>query len=373
MTTKRDYYDILGVSRSANEAEIKKAFKRLAMKHHPDRNQGNKDSEEKFKEAREAYEILSNSQKRSAYDQFGHAGVNQQAGFGGGFNFDDVFGDLGDVFGDIFGGGRRRRSHQGHPGADLRYELSITLEEAVFGVTKQIEIPTWVACKSCGGSGAKKGSKPVNCAECGGTGQIRLQQGFFSVQQTCPHCRGEGKIISDPCTSCHGQGRKQETKNLAVKIPAGIDSGDRIRLAGEGEAGMHGGPTGDLYVDIHVEAHSIFVRKGGDLYCEVPVDFVMIALGGELEVPTLDGRINLKIPAETQSGKLFRLRGKGVKSVRGGITGDILCRVLVETPIKLDKHQKAKLEEFRKLLNEDKVDHSPKAKSWLDSIKDFFK
>jgi molecular chaperone DnaJ len=370
--SKRDYYEVLGISRSASEVEIKKAFRRLAMKYHPDRNPGDETAEHKFKEIKEAYEVLSNGQKRSAYDQFGHAGVDQSAGFGGGgFNFDDIFGDMGDIFGDIFGGKRRSASYA-QEGADLHYRVTITLEEVVKGVTKKIKVPTMILCKECNGSGAKKGTSPTTCPECDGAGQIYLQQGFFSVQQTCPRCHGQGKLITDPCPGCLGQGRQQYTKTLSVKIPAGVDTGDRIRLAGEGEAGLHGGPAGDLYVEIQVKEHSIFKRQENDLYCEIPVSFATAAIGGEIEVPTLDGRLKLKIPAETQTNKLFRLRGKGIKSVRGASRGDILCRVIVETPVKLDKKQKALIMELEKLLLQNKDKHNPKSDSWLSNIKKFF-
>jgi molecular chaperone DnaJ len=373
--SKRDYYEVLGVQKNASEAEIKKAFKRLAMKHHPDRNQDNQDeSEVKFKEAKEAYDILSDSQKRAAYDQFGHAGVDQSAGMGGGHgggSFSDVFGD---VFGDIFGGGGGG-SHGGqrvYRGADLRYNLTLDLEEAVRGNSVNIRVPTYVSCEPCGGSGAKKGTTPVTCTTCGGHGQVRMQQGFFSLQQTCPRCHGNGKMISDPCNTCKGEGRVQKNKTLSVKVPPGVDNGDRIRLSGEGEAGENGGPAGDLYVQISVREHKIFQRDGSDLYCDVPIDIAAASLGGELDVPTLNGRVKLKIPAETQTGKMFRLRGKGVKSVRATSTGDLMCRVTIETPVNLTKRQKELLEEFDKSLKEDKKDHSPKASSWLSGVKKFF-
>ncbi len=375
--SKRDYYEVLGVDKNATEAEIKKAYKRVAMKHHPDRNPDNKESEEKFKEANEAYSILSDAEKKAAYDQFGHAGVEGAGmgagGFGaGGASFSDIFGD---VFGDIFGGGRQggaRGSSRAYRGDDLQYNLELDLEEAVAGTKVDIRIPTHVACKACDGTGAKKGTTPTTCTTCGGVGQVRMQQGFFSLQQTCPRCHGRGKMITDPCGSCHGQGRTQEHKTLSVKIPAGVDSGDRIRLSGEGEAGEHGGPAGDLFVHVSVRPHKIFERDGTDLFCEVPINMTLAALGGELEVPTLNGRVKLKIPAETQSGKLFRLRGKGVKSVRGGQQGDLLCRVLVETPVNLTKKQKELLMLFNQSLSEDKVEHSPRSASWLDGVKKFF-
>lgn len=371
--SKRDYYEVLGVQKDADAAELKKAYRRVAMKFHPDRNPDDPKAEEKFKEANEAYEVLSDDNKRAAYDRFGHAGVDGQGGMGGGAggagfgNFSDIFGD---VFGDIFGGGGR--SGRGGParGSDLRYNLELSLEDAVKGTSVQIKVPTLVSCKTCDGSGAKAGSKPVTCTTCGGHGQVRMQQGFFSVQQTCPTCRGRGTIISDPCRSCNGQGRVEETKTLQVKVPAGVDTGDRIRLSGEGEAGTDGGPSGDLYVQVHVREHHIFKRDGADLYCEVPIDFVDAALGGELEVPTLDGRVKLKVPAETQTGKLFKLRGKGVTPVRGGGVGDLLCRVVVETPVGLTSKQKDLLKEFQATMKGGK--YSPKQSSWFDGVKKFF-
>ncbi len=368
---KRDYYEVLGVSKDVDAAELKKAYRRVAMKFHPDRNPDDPSAEEKFKEANEAYEILSDENKRASYDRFGHAGVDGQSGMGGsggfgGGSFSDIFGD---VFGDIFGGSRGGRGGPAR-GSDLRYNLELNLEDAVKGTSVQIKVPTLVSCKSCDGSGAKAGSKPVTCTTCGGHGQVRMQQGFFSVQQTCPTCRGRGTIIADPCRSCNGQGRVEETKTLQVKVPAGVDTGDRIRLSGEGEAGDAGGPPGDLYVQVHVREHAIFKRDGADLYCEVPIDFVDAALGGELEVPTLDGRVKLKVPAETQTGKLFKLRGKGVTPVRGGGVGDLLCRVVVETPVNLTGKQKELLKEFQNTMKGGK--YSPKQSSWFDGVKKFF-
>ena len=372
MANKKDYYDVLGVSRNVDEAELKKAYRRYAMKYHPDRNQGDVKAEDKFKEAKEAYDVLSNSQKRAAYDQFGHAGVDNSAAGHGGFSgagagFGDIFGD---VFGDIFGGGQGgTRANQG---VDLRYNLELPLEQAVAGTTVKIRIPKMAACETCKGSGAKKGSTPVDCSTCGGVGQVRMQQGFFSVQQTCPQCRGAGKIITDPCSTCRGQGRVQDTKTISVKVPEGVDNGDRIRLAGEGEIAENNGPSGDLYVHISVKEHPIFVRDDTDLYCEVPISFATAALGGELEVPTLDGKVKLKIPLETQSGKLFRLRSKGVRSVRSSTKGDLLCRVIVETPVKLDRNQKELLHQFEQSMLSQGTKNSPQANSWMDGVKRFF-
>jgi len=367
---KRDYYEVLGLNRGASEDEIKKAYRRLAMKHHPDRNPDDLSSEEKFKEASEAYEILANGEKREAYDRFGHAGVDAAGGVGGGFDgsFSDIFSD---VFGDIFGGARPGRSGV-QRGADLRYSLDLQLEQAVSGDSVEVGIPVLAACEDCDGSGAKPGTSPTTCPDCGGSGQIRVAQGFFSLQQTCPRCRGAGKVITDPCRTCGGGGRVEKRKTLSVKIPAGVDTGDRIRLAGEGEAGLHGGPPGDLYVQIEVREHPIFQREGKHLYCDAPISFVDATLGGELEVPTLDGRVKLKIPPETQTGKMFRLRGKGVAPVRGGSVGDLLCRVLVETPVKLDDAQKELLREFKKSLESGGSKHSPKESRWFKGVKNFF-
>ena len=369
--SKRDYYEVLGVNRDADESDLKKAYRRLAMKYHPDRNPDAPDAEEKFKEASEAYEILTDPQKRQAYDQFGHAGVDpSQGGGAGGFNFEGNFGDIfGDVFGDIFGGSRGQRGGPGR-GSDLRYNLQLDLEQAVHGDTVEIRIPVLTGCEDCDGSGAAPGTSPSTCPDCNGMGQVRVSQGFFSLQQTCPRCRGQGRIVTDPCRSCGGAGRKEKRKTLSVKIPSGVDTGDRIRLTGEGEAGVAGGPPGDLYVQVEVREHPIFVREGRHLYCEVPISFPDAALGGELEVPTLDGRVKLKVPAETQTGKVFRLRGKGVTEVRGGGVGDLLCKVVVETPVKLTDRQKELLDELKSSLSgSDK--HSPREKSWFDGVKDF--
>lgn len=369
MADKADFYETLGVNRNASEAEIKKAYRKMAMKYHPDRNPDDKNAEAQFKQVKEAYEILSDSQKRAAYDQFGHAGVDpSMAGAGGpggagGFGF----GDLGDLFGDIFGGGGgpQRDSR----GSDLGYRLELSLEEAVHGADKQIKIPTMESCDTCDGSGAAKGSKAKDCGTCHGRGQVHLQQGFLTIQQTCPHCRGQGKIISDPCKSCHGEGRKRKQATLSVKVPAGVDNGDRIRLSGKGEAGSRGAPAGDLYIEVTVKPHDIFHREGENLLCEVPVSFVTLALGGNIDVPTLHGRVNLKVPAETQSGSNFRLRGKGITSARDGHTGDLICRVMAETPIKLSSEQKKLLKSLQTTL--DKGKHNPRADKWLASMKKF--
>ncbi|MBD3585012.1 molecular chaperone DnaJ [Salinimonas sp. HHU 13199] len=369
--SKRDYYEVLGVDKSAGARDIKKAYKKLAMKYHPDRTQGDKALEDKFKEIQEAYEILTDDQKRAAYDQYGHAGVDPNrggAGFGGGADFGDIFGD---VFGDIFGGGRGRQS-RARQGADLRYNLELSLEEAVRGKDVEIRVPTLVECEVCHGSGAKKGTSPTTCPTCHGNGQVQMRQGFFAVQQTCPTCSGRGKIISDPCNSCRGQGRTEKTKTLSVKIPAGVDTGDRIRLNGEGEAGEAGAPAGDLYVQVHVRQHDIFSRDGNNLYCEVPLSFTTAALGGELQVPTLDGKVKLKVSPETQTGRMFRLRGKGVKSVRNGMVGDLMCKVVVETPVNLSSKQKDLLKELDESMGGAKSKHSPKEQGFFDGVKKFF-
>ena len=347
---KRDYYEVLGVDREASSEDLKKAYRRLAMKFHPDRQSTDPKAEEKFKEASEAYEILNDEEKRAAYDRFGHAGVDPNQGGASGFegSFSDIFGD---VFGDIFGGSRGRSDGVSR-GSDLRYNLNLTLEQAVGGDTIEIKIPVMTACADCDGTGCAPGSPPTTCPDCNGTGQIRVSQGFFSLQQTCPRCRGQGRIITDPCRSCGGSGRVEKSKTLSVKVPAGVDNGDRIRLTGEGEAGLRGGPPGDLYVQVEVKDHPIFVRDGRHLYCEVPISFPDAALGGQMEVPTLDGRVNLKIPKETQTGKVFRLRGKGVTQVRGGGVGDLLCKVQIETPVELTQQQKELLQQFKESLGE---------------------
>jgi molecular chaperone DnaJ len=370
--SKRDYYEVLGLSREATEADIKKAYRRLAMKHHPDRNPDNPDSES-FKEAKEAYEVLSEADKRASYDRFGHAGVNNQPGMGGGFGGGDAFNDIfGDVFGDIFGGGRRGGRSQVFRGADLRYELELSLEQAVAGDSVNLELPTQAECARCAGKGAEPGTSPVTCKTCGGAGQVRVAQGFFSIQQACPSCGGAGSSIDKPCRECSGRGRVRKVKTLAVKVPPGVDNGDRIRLSREGEAGRNGGPPGDLYVDISVKDHAIFTREGQNLSCEVPVSFATAVLGGAVDVPTLDGNVLLKVPAETQSGSVFRLRGKGVRSVRASGLGDLFCRVQVETPVNLSSDQKDKLRAFDDSIQNEESRHNPRARSWFDGVKQFF-
>jgi len=372
---KRDFYEVLGVGKNASDDEIKKAYRKLAMKYHPDRNPDSKGAEEKFKEAKEAYEMLSDPQKKEAYDRYGHAGVDPNMG-GGGFGaggaggFADAFGD---IFGDIFGGGGRSRGGpQVYRGADLRYNLDITLEQAAHGFDTTIRVPSWDSCDTCHGSGAKPGTQPVTCTTCGGHGQVRMQQGFFSIQQTCPKCHGSGKMIPDPCSACGGAGRIKRNKTLEVKIPAGIDDGMRIRSSGNGEPGLNNGPAGDLYVEIHIQPHPVFQREGDDLHCEMPISFARAALGGEIEVPTLNGKASFTIPEGTQSGKIFRLRGKGIKGVRSGYAGDLFCHVAVETPVKLTEQQKELLREFERSTTEGGSRHSPQSKSWKDKVKEFF-
>ncbi|MGF1526475.1 MAG: molecular chaperone DnaJ [Candidatus Competibacterales bacterium] len=365
---KRDYYEILGVARDADEADIKRAYRRMAQKFHPDRNPDDADAEERFKEVKEAYEILSDADKRAAFDRFGHAGVDAQGAAGaqarGAGNFGDIFND---IFGDIFNArGRQYR------GSDLRYTLELSLEEAVMGTTAKLRVPNRVVCKVCQGSGAKPGTRPSPCPTCGGVGQVRMQQGFFSIQQTGPTCQGRGTVIREPCTNCQGRGWVEEYRELSVKVPAGVDTGDRIRLTGEGESSDQGMPSGDLYVQIRVKPHPIFTREDNHLYCEVPISFTAAALGGERQVPTLDGRVNIKIPPETQTGRVFRLRGKGVRPVRGGTVGDLLCRVTVETPVNLTREQKELLQRLGESLEGGDINHTPREVSWFDRAKRFF-
>jgi molecular chaperone DnaJ len=375
---KRDFYEILGVAKNASDDDIKKAYRKLAMKYHPDRNPDSKGAEEKFKEAKEAYEMLSDPQKREAYDRYGHAGVDPNMG-GGGFGganaggFADAFGDIfGDIFGNARGGAGRGSGPQVYRGADLRYNLDITLEQAAHGFDTTIRVPSWDGCDVCHGSGAKPGTQPTTCPTCGGHGQVRMQQGFFSIQQTCPKCHGTGKIIPEPCANCGGAGRIKRNKTLEVKIPAGIDDGMRIRSSGNGEPGMNGGPPGDLYVEIHIKPHPVFQRDGDDLHCEIPISFAKAALGGEVEVPTLNGKASFTLPEGTQTGKTFRLRGKGIKGVRSGFPGDLFCHVAVETPIKLTDRQRELLRELDRLTVEGGAKHSPQSKSWKDKVKGFF-
>lgn len=370
---KRDYYQVLDVPKTATEADLKKAYRRLAMKYHPDRNPGDASAEESFKEAKEAYEVLTDPQKRQIYDQYGHQGLEGQRAGGGGMDPGDVFGDIfGEVFGDIFGGGRRGGGRQVFRGSDLKFDLELTLEEAVFGKTVNIDVPTLRECNDCSGSGAAKGTKPVTCSTCNGQGQVNMRQGIFAVQQPCPQCRGRGVKIDKPCDSCYGQGRVRRTKTLEVKVPAGVDNGNQIRLSGEGEAGRNGGPSGDLFVEIHVKAHDLFERDGADLYCEVPMPFATAVLGGEIEVPTLDGHVKLKIPEGTQSGRMFRLRGKGIRPVRGNAVGDLNCKVSVETPVSLTGEQKEMLKNFDASIKQNTERHNPRSSSFLSGVKRFF-
>ncbi len=374
---KRDFYEVLGVPKNASDDEIKKAYRKLAMKYHPDRNQGDaaKSAEEKFKEAKEAYEMLSDPQKKAAYDQYGHAGVDpNMRGPGGpgaeGFaGFGEAFGD---IFGDIFGGQRRGGGRQVYRGADLSYAMEITLEEAANGKETQIRIPSWDDCETCKGTGAKPGTSVKTCSTCHGQGVVQMRQGFFSVQQTCPHCHGSGKIIPEPCTACSGQGKIKKQKTLEIKIPAGIDDGQRIRSSGNGEPGQNGGPAGDLYIEIRLRKHEIFERDGDDLHCQVPVSMTTAALGGEIDVPTLQGKATIDLPEGTQSGKTFRLRGKGVKGVRSSYPGDLYCHIAVETPVKLTEHQRKLLKELDESFKKGGHQHSPNDKGWFEKAKDFF-
>lgn len=372
--SKKDYYETLGVAKNASNDELRKAYRRLAMKFHPDRNPDSAEAEEKFKEAKEAYEILSDEQKRAAYDRYGHAGVDPNAGMGagmGGAGFSDAFND---IFSDLFGGGGRggRQGPQVYRGADLKYTLEISLEQAANGFDTEIRVPSWDPCDKCDGSGAKAGTSPVTCTTCKGHGAVRIQQGFFSVQQTCPTCHGTGQEIKDPCPSCSGQGRIKRNKTLQVSIPAGIDDGMRIRSSGNGEPGVNGGPPGDLYVEIRLKPHGIFSREGEDLRCELTIPFTTAALGGEIEAPTLTGSVSINIPEGTQSGRVFRLRGKGIRGIRSSYPGDLYCHVTLETPVRLTDEQKELLRKFEESLDQGGGKHSPKSKSWTEKAKSFF-
>ena len=377
---KKDYYDTLGVPKNASDEDLKKAYRKQAMKHHPDRNQGDsgKVAEEKFKEAKEAYEMLSDSNKRGAYDQYGHAGVdpNMRGGAAGAEGFGGFAEAFGDIFGDVFTnqqrGGAQRGGRQVYRGGDLSYAMEITLEEAAAGKEAQIRVPSWDDCGTCRGSGAKPGTKVVSCTTCHGHGVVQMRQGFFSVQQNCPQCKGTGKLIPEPCTSCHGVGKTKNNKTLEVKIPAGIDDGMRIRSTGNGELGTNGGPPGDLYIEIRLKKHDIFERDGDDLHCAVPISFTTAALGGEIEVPTLAGKAAIDIPEGTQAAKQFRLRGKGIKGVRASYPGDLYCHITVETPVKLTEHQRKLLKELDESLKKGGAKHSPSEEGWADKLKSFF-
>jgi len=375
---KKDYYDTLGVPKNASDEDIKKAYRKLAMKHHPDRNQGDsKVSEEKFKEAKEAYEMLSDAPKRAAYDQYGHAGVdpNMRGGGPGAEGFGGFAEAFGDIFGDVFSGqrgGQGGGGRQVYRGGDLSYAMEVTLEEAAAGKEAQIRIPSWDDCGICHGSGAKPGTKVATCTTCHGHGVVQMRQGFFSVQQTCPQCKGSGKLIPSPCMACHGVGKTKTNKTLEVKIPAGIDDGMRIRSTGNGEPGTNGGPPGDLYIEIRLRKHDIFERDGDDLHCSMPISFTTAALGGEIEVPTLAGKAAIDIPEGTQAGKQFRLRGKGIKGVRSSYPGDLYCHIAVETPVKLTEHQRKLLKELDESIKKGGAKHSPSEEGWTDKLKNFF-
>ena len=372
---KRDFYEILGVPKNASDEDIKKSYRKLAMKFHPDRNQGEpaKEAEVKFKEAKEAYEMLSDPQKRAAYDQHGHAGVDPNMRGPGGEGMGGFAEAFGDIFGEMFGQQQRGRGgRQVFRGGDLSYGMEVTLEEAAKGKEAQIRIPTHENCEVCSGTGAKPGTQAKTCGTCGGAGAVQVRQGFFSVQQTCPSCRGMGKTISDPCMPCAGQGKIKKQKTLEVKIPAGIDGGMRIRSAGNGEPGTNGGPPGDLYIEIRQKKHDIFERDGDDLHCTVPINIVTAALGGEIDVPTLDGKAAIDLPEGTQTGKQFRLRGKGIKGVRASYPGDLYCHITVETPVKLTEHQRKLLKELDESFKKGGNKHSPTGDSWTDKLKGFF-
>ncbi len=373
MAGKRDFYEVLGIKKNASKDEIKKAYRKLALKYHPDRNPGNTEAEDKFKEATEAYEVLSDDQKRSNYDQFGHAGVSA-GGFGGADfggaafrDFQDIFGDFSDIFDTFFGGGRSRRSRNRiQRGDDLRYDLEISLMEAYNGVDRQIEVPRQTLCDNCNGSGCAPGYSPETCSQCGGTGQISLSHGFFSISRPCNRCGGSGQSITHPCVKCHGSGRVMTRRKVHVKIPRGAMTGLKLKVQGEGEPGFRGGPPGDLYIAISVAPHPIFKREGDDILCELPISFIQAALGAEISVPTLNGKVNMKVPAGTQTGKVFRLNGKGMPNLRGYGQGDELVRVSVETPTRLTSRQRELLEEFAKISGEET---NPQSRSFFDKVK----
>jgi len=369
--SEQDLYQTLGIEKNSSDADIKKAYRKLAMKYHPDRNPDDSAAEQKFKSIQKAYAVLSDKQKRAAYDQFGHAGVNPQGGMGGGFNTGDAFNDIfGDVFGDIFGGGRgQARRSSAQRGSDLRYQVNLTLEQAVFGDKINVEIPSYNQCDSCTGSGAKEGTSATRCIKCDGRGAVRVQQGFFTLQQTCPECRGSGETIKNPCTICSGSGRKRTNRTIAIKIPAGVDNADRIRLSGEGEAGARGGTQGDLYIFIDVSQHKIFERDGHNLFCRVPVSMARAALGGDIEVPTMDGgRSRVKVPPGSQSGRQMRLRSKGMPAIKSTQYGDMFIELAVETPVNLTARQKELLAEFEDLSE----DNNPETNSFFSSVKSFW-
>ena len=366
---KRDPYEVLGVGREASQEEIKKAYRKLALKYHPDRNPGDKSAEERFKDASAAYQIVGDPERRAQFDRFGHAAFDQQSGFGG-FDFSAGFEDLfSDIFGDFFGAGRGRSRGRSRRGEDLRYDLEVQFEEAAFGCEKKVSVPRWKACEECAGRGAKSGTTPRTCPSCRGSGQMRFQQGFFSIAKTCTQCGGEGSIIADPCETCGGRGRVRVTQHLNLKIPPGVDDGSRLKLRGEGEAGLAGGPSGDLYVVVSVAEHPLFTRQGKDIVCELPVSFTQLALGAELEVPTLEDKAKLKIPGGTQTGAVFRLKGKGIPDLQGYGRGDELVRVHVDVPRKLSTRQRELLEEYARNGGEEV---SPVNKGFLDRVREMF-
>ena len=368
--SERDFYDVLGVEKNASDDEIRRAYRKLAMKYHPDRNQDDPDSAEaKFKDVRKAYQVLSDSDKRARYDRFGHEGLEgmQGQGFSGAEGFGDIFGD---IFSDIFGAGRQ--SSRQAKGANLKYTLDLDLEDAVRGIETEINVPRMVGCETCNGSGSRPGTVPSTCGTCGGHGQVRMQQMGFSLQQTCPKCHGQGKVVTDPCLDCDGHGRVHKTSRLSVEIPAGIDHGNQIRLSGKGEAGPGGAPPGDLYVQIHLRSHPIFERDGNNVYCQIPIGFTTAALGGTVEIPTLGGRANLKVKPETQTGEVVRLRGKGIRGIRSQQVGNQYCKLIVETPVNLTHEQKSLLEDFEEKIQKGGARHTPGLSNWTQKIKTFW-